>query len=81
MFAKLLVLLAAAALLVGMLARNSHGAGPEHAYVVKPTDTLWSIAEHSYSGDVREGVWKLEQRNHLHDSVLVPGEKLILPGS
>ena len=81
MFVKLLILLTAAALVVGMAARTSHGAGPERTYVVKPTDTLWSIAQRTYAGDVREGVWKLEQRNHLGDATLVPGEKLILPGS
>lgn len=81
MFAKLLVLVVAAALFVGMAARSSHGAGPEQTYVVKPADTLWSIAEHTYAGDVREGVWKLEQRNHLRTDVLVPGQKLVLPGS
>jgi LysM repeat protein len=46
---------------------------------VKPTDTLWSIAAHSYAGDTREGVWKLEQRNHLRSATLVPGQHLILP--
>jgi nucleoid-associated protein YgaU len=80
MFAKLLLLLATAALVVGMAARSSHGAGPERAYVVKPSDTLWSIAERSYAGDVREGVWKLEQRNHLRSATLVPGQRLVLPG-
>lgn len=81
MFAKFLILLAAAALVVGMAARSSHGAGPERTYVVRPADTLWSIAAHTYAGDVREGVWKLEQRNRLHTSVLVPGQRLILPSS
>lgn len=81
MFAQLLVILTSAALVVGMAAHSSHGAGPERTYVVKPTDTLWTIAEHSYSGDVREGVWKLQERNHLRSTVLVPGEKLVLPGS
>ncbi|HET7567225.1 MAG TPA: LysM peptidoglycan-binding domain-containing protein [Gaiellaceae bacterium] len=80
MFAKLLILLVAAALVVGMAARTSHGAGPERTYVVKPADTLWSIASRTYAGDVREGVWKLEQRNHLRSATLVPGQKLVLPG-
>ncbi len=80
MFVKLLVLLAAGALLVGIVARSSHGAGPERTYVVQPADTLWSIAARTYSGDAREGVWKLEQRNHLGDATIVPGERLILPG-
>jgi LysM repeat protein len=79
MFAKVLVLLAAASLLVGMVARSSHGAGPERTYVVRPADTLWSIAERTHAGDVREGVWQLEQRNHLRTATLVPGQRLILP--
>jgi len=80
MFVKLLIVLLLAALGVGLVARNSHGAGPERTYVVKPTDTLWSIAARSYGGDVREGVWKLEQRNHLGSATIRPGERLVLPG-
>jgi LysM repeat protein len=79
MFAKLLLVLVLAALAVGLVARSSHGAGPERDYVVQPTDTLWSIAARSYAGDVREGVWKLEQRNHLASATIRPGERLILP--
>jgi len=42
--------------------------------------TLWSIAARAYGGDPRQGVWELEQRNHLRSSTLTPGEKLVLPG-
>ena len=80
MFVKLLVVLLAAALAVGLAARSTHGAGPERHYVVKPADTLWSIASRSYGGDVREGVWKLEQRNRLTSATLQPGQVLVLPG-
>jgi LysM repeat protein len=80
MFAKLLIVLVLVALAVGLAARSSHGAGPERSYVVKPTDTLWSIAAKSYGGDVREGVWKLEQRNHLASATIQPGQLLVLPG-
>jgi len=80
MFVKLLIVIAAAALVVGVAARSSHGAGPERTYVVKPSDTLWAIAQRSYGGDVREAVWKLEQRNHLRSATLVPGQTLVLPG-
>ena len=80
MFAKLLILLVLAALAVGLVAHTSQGAGPERAYVVKPADTLWSIAAQSYGGDVREGVWKLQRRNHLQSATLRPGQKLVLPG-
>jgi LysM repeat protein len=79
MFAKFLIVLVLAALAVGLVAHASQGAGPERTYVVKPTDTLWSIAARSYGGDVREGVWKLQQRNHLTTATLVVGQQLVLP--
>jgi LysM repeat protein len=47
---------------------------------VKPADTLWSIAVSSYAGDTREGVWKLQQRNHLRTATLRPGQVIVLPG-
>jgi LysM repeat protein len=80
MFGKFLLILLLGTIAVAMVARSSHGAGPERTYVVKPTDTLWAIASRSYAGDVREGVWKLEQRNHLASATITPGEKLVLPG-
>ena len=80
MFGKFLLLLLLAVIGVAMVARASHGAGPERAYVVKPTDTLWAIAARTYAGDVREGVWRLEQRYHLASATITPGEHLILPG-
>jgi len=79
MFAKLLVVAVIAAMAVGLAARTSHGAGPERAYVVRPADTLWSIAARTYAGDPREGVWELEQRNHLRTDTLRPGQKLVVP--
>jgi LysM repeat protein len=80
MFAKLLIVVVLAALAVGFVAHSSQGAGPERSYVVKPTDTLWSIAAHNYAGDVREGVWKLQERNGLQSATLRPGQTLTLPG-
>lgn len=79
MFPRLAVLLLAIALVVGVAARPSGGAGKPERYVVKPTDTLWSIAAAHYAGDPREGIWKLEHRNHLHGTTLVPGQRLLLP--
>lgn len=79
MFPKLLILVAAAALLVGTYARPSGGAGHPELYVVKPTDTLWSIASAHYAGDPRAGVWTLEHRNRLVGTTLVPGQRLVLP--
>jgi len=79
MFGKLLILLCALALAVGLAARSSNGAGPKRTYVVRPGDTLWTVAQQTYSGDPREGVWELEQRNHLASATIVPGEKLLVP--
>ena len=79
MFGKLIIVLCAAALAVGLAAHSSSGAGPKRTYVVRPGDTLWSVAAHMYAGDPREGVWKIEQRNHLTGSTIVPGESLVLP--
>ena len=48
-------------------------------YVVKPYDTLWSIASRYYGGDPREGVWKIRERNHLAGTVIRVGERLVMP--
>jgi len=80
MFGRLLIIAVAGLILWGVVARASSGAGPQRIYVVKPHDTLWSIAAKSYGGDPREGIWKLEQRNGLAGATIVPGEKLVIPG-
>jgi len=79
MFSRLLILLTAVALVVGTYARPSGSAGKPQTYVVRPADTLWSIASANYSGDPREAVWRLERRNHLAGTTLVPGRRLVLP--
>ena len=78
MFARLIVVLALAVFLWAAFARSSDASGPEQRYVVKRTDTLWSIAAPRYS-DPRAGVWKIRERNHLKGTLIVPGEILILP--
>jgi LysM repeat protein len=62
-----------------VLVRSSDGAGPPHAYVVKPGDSLWSIAAEQYAGDPREGVWKLQKQNGLAGPTIRPGQRLLLP--
>jgi LysM repeat protein len=79
MFGKLLILFCVAALAVGLAAHSSKGAGPKRTYVVRPGDTLWTVAERMYAGDPREGVWQLEQVNHLASTTISPGEKLLVP--
>jgi len=79
MFGKILIVFVLVALAVGLAAHSSSGAGRERTYVVKPTDTLWSIAARNYAGDIREGIWRIEQRNHLATATLEPGQRLRLP--
>jgi hypothetical protein len=79
MFVKILIGAVALALVVSLAARGSSGAGREQSYVVRPADTLWSIAVAHYPGDPREGVWKLERRNHLQTPLVRPGQRLVLP--
>jgi LysM repeat protein len=80
MFGRILMISVAALVLWGVVARASQGAGPEQVYVVKPHDTLWSIAVKTYAGDPREGIWKIQHRNSLAGATIVPGEKLVVPG-
>jgi LysM repeat protein len=79
MFARITILVLAAAFAVGLAARPSGSAGKPVSYVVRPSDTLWSIAAKYYAGDPREGIWELQQKNHLGGTTLVPGQHLVLP--
>lgn len=79
MFARIVVIAALLVLAVAYGARRSDGAGGEQVYVVHAGDTLWMIASSHYGGDPREGVWRLQDRNHLAGTIVRPGERLILP--
>ena len=84
MFASSLIVrigLVALAVLVlwALFAGETGASGPERSYRVRPGDTLWSIAERTFPGDPREGVWELRQRNDLDSPLIVPGQVLVLP--
>ena len=79
MFARVILILAVAALVVAVAARQSSGAGHQQTYVVQPGDTVWSIATAHYAGDPRDGVWKIEKRNRLAGATIQPGQQLVLP--
>ena len=82
MFARVaLIVLLATFFGWSLLTRTVDGAGRTQVYVVQPGDTLWSIASSRYAGDPREGVWKLQRRNHLAGTTLTPGQRLTVPGS
>ncbi len=79
MFGRILLTAVLVLFLWATFARSSHATGPEQAYVVKPADTLWSIAAGRY-GDPREGVYELRRRNDLHGTTIVPGQVIVIPG-
>ena len=80
MFPRFVTVVLLLVALWGGLAHASGASGNSGTYVVKPGDTLWSIAHRYYGGDLRRGVWDLEQRNDLGRSVLlIPGQRLIVP--
>jgi LysM repeat protein len=79
MFGKILLISVLALIAWAVVARASHGAGPEVRYTVKPGDTLWAIAAEHYAGDPRDAIYRIDQKNHLHGSVIVPGQTLLLP--
>ena len=79
MFVRIVIVLATAVFLWAMLARDTGASGSARWYRVRAGDTLWSIAVVRYPGDPREGIWRMEQRNHLSGTTIVPGERLSLP--
>ena len=79
MFARIVIVIGVFLVLWAVLVRPSEGAGREQVYVVRPTDTLWSIAAARYAGDPRAAVWEIQQRNGLDSTLLVPGQRLVLP--
>jgi LysM repeat protein len=79
MFGRILLIAVAAVVAWATFVHPSESASPERSYVVRPADTLWSIADEYYAGDPRAAIWKLRQRNGLEGTTLNPGQRLILP--
>ena len=78
-FTRCALLVATVLFLWALFAGEGGAGGPERHYRVKAGDTLWSIAERTYAGDPREGVWELRERNELPSATIVPGQVLVLP--
>jgi len=88
-FARTLVVSAVAVSGLGFLAGHatavtSHPAAAHHrVYVVRPGDTLWSIALRvaGPGADPRPVVDRLTSLNHVRDAAITPGERLVLPAA
>jgi len=79
MFVRIAVLVGLAVLVWSAVARSSDAHGSRRVVTVRPYDTLWTIAERSYGGDVRDAVWRIERANHLRGADIRVGEHLVLP--
>lgn len=79
MFGKALIIALVLTVVVAIAANRSEGAEPAVAYVVQPYDTLWTIAASRYSGDPRDGIYRIERANHLRGALIRPGQRLMLP--
>jgi LysM domain len=76
---RIAVIVGISVLVWSATARSSDAHGNRRVITVRPYDTLWSIAQAHYGGDVRDAVWRIERVNHLPGADLRAGEHLVLP--
>ena len=81
MFVKFLGVLLVGLVIWSIAAHASNSAGKAKIYTVKRYDTLWSIATAHYGGDPRDAIYRIDRRNHLGGSLIVPGQRLVLPSA
>jgi nucleoid-associated protein YgaU len=58
---------------------RSSGAGTLRSHVVRPGETVWSIALTRYDGDPREHVSAIADANALDGAIIRVGQRLVLP--
>jgi LysM repeat protein len=79
MFVRILLIVGVAVLVWSAMARSSTAHGARQVVTVRAYETLWSIAQRHYAGDVRDAVWQIERANHLRSADVRVGQKLVLP--
>jgi LysM repeat protein len=79
MFVRTLIIVGIAVLVWSAMARSSNAHGAKQVVTVRPYETLWTIAQQHYAGDVRDAIWRIEQANHLRSADVRVGQKLVLP--
>ena len=79
MFVRILVIVGLAVLVWSAAARSSQAHGAKQVVTVRAYDTLWTIAERHYAGNVGQAVWRIERANHLSGADIRVGQKLVLP--
>jgi len=79
MFVRILLIVGTAVLVWSVMARSSTAHGAKQVVTVRAYETLWSIAQEHYAGDVRDGVWQIQRANHLQSADVRVGQTLVLP--
>ena len=79
MFVRIFLIVGIAVLVWSTLARSSNAHGAKQVVTVRAYETLWSIAQRHYAGDVRDAVWRIERANHLRGADVRVGQRLVLP--
>ena len=79
MFVRILLIVGMAVLVWSAMARSSNAHGAKQVVTVRAYQSLWSIAQQHYGGDVRDAVWQIERANHLRSADVRVGQQLVLP--
>ena len=79
MFVRIFLIVGIAVLAWSAMAHSSNAHGAKQVVTVRPYETLWTIAERQYGGDVRDAVWRIERANHLRSADVRVGQRLVLP--
>ena len=79
MFVRIALMVGVAVFVWSALVRPAGSHGPKQIHVVRPYETLWSIASSSYSGDTRDAIYRIQQVNHLDGGTIHAGQPLVLP--
>lgn len=80
-FFTFLFLLLITIMLAGSVIAAAGNEKPEsRAVIVRPGDTLWSIAtENAGNKDIRQYIYNLKKVNQLENATIYTGQKLYLP--
>lgn len=62
-----------------LLAADEPGAGVRNEHRVAPGESLWELAHRYGQGDPRRFVHEVANLNDLSDSLIFPGQRLVLP--
>ena len=79
MFVRIVLIVGMAILVWSAVARSSNAHGPKQVVTVRPYQSLWTIAETHYGGEVLDAIWRIERANHLSGADIRVGQTLVLP--